>query len=328
MADGSSQPGTPIHANDGPLITASSTPLLDGALKRADALERGSESQKATQALSSTAQADRAVLMDISQDLAADQSLPQVSLTGSGQPEMDQLPRAITPRPEPITAPAPPQLRPAEKPPAARAVHLEPSRTASRASTAGPGPGNGIVGKSSVPGPSSSAPSRELVGPPVLADRAQAPASEPRIPPPSPPRSPARPVDDAIAFAVSEPRLCRKILGFGAFEPLEESQLRAGQALLVYCELTGLRYQTREKTHVSRLASRAELHSKDGARVWEQSFGEAEDECRSRRRDNFVGCRLTLPESLLPGDYRLKLIQTDLVARQSASAELPLTIVR
>jgi len=133
---------------------------------------------------------------------------------------------------------------------------------------------------------------------------------------------------DRVPFAIGEPRLCRKIHGFGSFDPMEDQGVKAGRPVLVYCELVGLRYQTQEKAYISRLSSKVELSTKDGNRVWEQSLGEVEDVCRSRRRDNYLGCRLNLPESLAPGEYRLKLIQTDLVARETASAEVPLSIVR
>jgi hypothetical protein len=66
----------------------------------------------------------------------------------------------------------------------------------------------------------------------------------------------------------------------------------------------------------------------DGKVQWEQSLGETEDQCRSRRRDNYVNYRVTLPSTLPAGDYRLRLIQTDLVGKRTASSELSLTIPR
>ncbi len=142
-------------------------------------------------------------------------------------------------------------------------------------------------------------------------------------------RSAVLALEDREPLTVSEPRLCRKVNGFGSFEPLPAGALRAGQAVLIYCELCGLRYQDRDASYVTRLASRAELiASKDGTRVWEQSLGEAEDQCRSRRHDNYANYRITLPATLPAGDYRLRLTQTDLIANRSASSELPLTITR
>ena len=84
-----------------------------------------------------------------------------------------------------------------------------------------------------------------------------------------------------------------------------------------------------DQSFVSRLSSRVELVSaKDGAKAWEQSLGEAEDRCQSRRRDFYVNYRISIPATVAPGDYRLRLTQTDLLAHQTASAEVPVTIAK
>ena len=142
-------------------------------------------------------------------------------------------------------------------------------------------------------------------------------------------RSAVLALEDRVPLGVSELRLCRKVNGFGSFEPLPGSTLRPGQPFLIYCELTGLRYQPRDSSFVSRMSSRVELiATKDGNKVWEQSLGDVVDECRSRRRDNFVNYRISLPNTLPIGEYRLRLTQTDLVANRSASSELGLTLVQ
>ncbi len=142
-------------------------------------------------------------------------------------------------------------------------------------------------------------------------------------------RSAVLALEDRVPLGITELRLCRKVLGFGAFEPLDCSGLKAGQAVLIYCELTGLRYHSHDASYVSRLSSRVELvRAKDGTRVWEQPLGEAEDQCRSKRRDFYVNYRINLPRAVSPGDYRLRLTQTDLLAQQSTSCELPLTVIR
>ncbi len=136
-------------------------------------------------------------------------------------------------------------------------------------------------------------------------------------------------LEDRVPLGVSDLRLCRKVSGFGSFEPLPAPDLKTGRPFLVYCELTGLRYQARDTSFVSRLSSRVELISaRDGAKVWEQSLGKAEDRCHSRRRDNYASYRITLPQTLPAGDYRLRLTQTDLVANHSASSELAVNVTR
>jgi hypothetical protein len=136
-------------------------------------------------------------------------------------------------------------------------------------------------------------------------------------------------LEDRAPLAVAHLKLCRKVIGFGAFEPMQRSELKTGQPAVLYCEMTGIRYETKHALFVSRLYSRVELLSvKDNTRVWEQALGEAEDRCRNRRRDYYVNYRICLPATVAPGKYRLRLNQTDLVARQTASADLAVTIIQ
>jgi hypothetical protein len=74
------------------------------------------------------------------------------------------------------------------------------------------------------------------------------------------------------------------------------------------------------------LAAHVEVRSaKDGKSVWKQALGTAEDLCR-RRRDYFVNYRITLPATLPPGHFELRLTQTDLVSDRSATLSIPLTV--
>src|SRR5262249_49606548 len=107
-----------------------------------------------------------------------------------------------------------------------------------------------------------------------------------------------------------------------------DSHVKAGQRLLVYCELTGMQYEEKCSEFVSRLASRIEIASvANGTTVWMQELGPAEDVCGSRRHDFYVNYRVDLPSSLPTGLYSLRLIQNDLVGQRSASAEIPVEIV-
>jgi hypothetical protein len=122
--------------------------------------------------------------------------------------------------------------------------------------------------------------------------------------------------------------LCRKVLGFGSFEALADTRVKAGQRLLVYCEMTGMQYEEKHSEFVSRLSSRIEITSiTNGTIVWMHELGPAGDVCGSRRRDFYVNYRVDLPSSLRSGLYSLRLTQNDLVAQRSTSAEIPLEIV-
>src|SRR5262249_20686604 len=116
---------------------------------------------------------------------------------------------------------------------------------------------------------------------------------------------------------------------FGSYDPIDESALEAGQRVIVYCELTGLRYESKGPAFISRLSSRIELRAAGSTEIaWEQELGSPEDGCRRRRRDYYVNYLIELPHSVGPGAYTLRLIQTDRVADCSASKEIPCKIVR
>jgi hypothetical protein len=130
-----------------------------------------------------------------------------------------------------------------------------------------------------------------------------------------------------VPLAISELRLCRRVLGFGSFEPWNDTSVKSGQRLLIYCEMTGVQYEPKDGAFLSRLSSRIEISAAGGGPVqWSHELGPAEDLCRRRRHDYYVNYRVDLPLSLAPGPYRLRLIQTDLVANKTTSAEIRLVV--
>jgi hypothetical protein len=134
--------------------------------------------------------------------------------------------------------------------------------------------------------------------------------------------------DPADPLAVGKLCLCRKIVGFGSYEPWTESRIKAGQQVLLYCEMTGVRYEANDASFVSRLSSKIEIGLVgNGVSQWVLEFGPEEDVCASRRHDVFVTYKFSVPPGLPPGAYRLRLTQNDLIANRSTAAEIPLVIV-
>jgi hypothetical protein len=124
-------------------------------------------------------------------------------------------------------------------------------------------------------------------------------------------------------------RLCSKVGGFGAVEPVNPDALKPGQLVGVYWEMSGVEYRAQGDVFVSRLAAHLELRSgPDGPVVWEQALGTAQDVCPRRRRDYYASYPIDLPRTLEPGPYRLRLTQTDLIGNRVASREVSVTIVR
>ena len=127
-------------------------------------------------------------------------------------------------------------------------------------------------------------------------------------------------------LGISDLRLCRKVFGFGSFEPLADERVKVGQRLLVYCELTGMQYEARDAGFVSRISSRVEVKPARGGSPLGARARRRRGLCRRRRRDYYVNYRVDLPKTLGPGSYRLRFLQTDLVAGSSTTTEIPLEI--
>jgi hypothetical protein len=166
--------------------------------------------------------------------------------------------------------------------------------------------------------------------PKAVALLAPAPAAEPGLKADAEPEASAPPPrEEPPAFAINALQLCRNIQGFGAYETMDAQSLKAGRPVLIYCEPAGLRYERDGDAYVARVSTRVELiDPRDGSKVWDVAGDPVEDRCQSRRRDAFVGTRLNLPESIAPGAYTIRLIQTDDLAQQSATAEVAVTIGR
>jgi hypothetical protein len=133
---------------------------------------------------------------------------------------------------------------------------------------------------------------------------------------------------EALApLRISDLRVCRKVVGYGHFETLDAASIRAGQPVIVYCEMTGLKYNPAPRGFRSQLASKIELYARGSDRpAWSQDLGTAEDLCRHRRRDYYVNYRLTFPASLPAGPYELKLSQTDLNDDRTVSSSLEVEV--
>jgi hypothetical protein len=134
-------------------------------------------------------------------------------------------------------------------------------------------------------------------------------------------------LEDRSPLQITELQLCRKVKRFGDFEPLEPAACRAGRAVILYCEMAGVRYAPEGDVQRSRLASRVEIVAAGGSDpLWTHSLGTADDVCRQRRRDFYVNYRITLPDGLAPGSYELRLLQEDQVAGQTTSRGMALVI--
>ncbi|AMV40113.1 hypothetical protein [Planctomyces sp. SH-PL62] len=289
-------------------LTPAPTPLLDAALRRADAAE----------------EAERRAL--------------QAALAPEPEPEPEPAtiaPTAPEPRPESEPEPAAPTIQPVPAPEKDDFEH-EPKRdpaVAPAVLTLGANAEGKVLDASHAESAAdSSQPTTAPAEPATEPEPAPLPVPDPAPAPPetSPATTSAESAESAEpeGLSINAVRLCRKIHGFGSFEPMNANALKAGRSALVYCELGGLEYRPDGEEFVSQVETRVELvRDEDDAKVWEV-VGKAEDRCRARRRDSYVGTLITLPESVAPGAYTLRLSQADATSGKAAAAEIAVTIAQ
>lgn len=162
-------------------------------------------------------------------------------------------------------------------------------------------------------------PSEPLSPPQPVAPLAPAPEARSEAPPQTAPSAPVPPVSLAPpSLEITELAFCRKVEGFGAFEPAAPDAMHAGRSLGLYWEVAGLKSEQVDGWHRTRVGCILEILPASGAEpVWRQALDDAEDRCRRERRDFFINTRLTLPDTLAPGDYFLRLTLRDLQAGAS-----------
>ena len=128
-------------------------------------------------------------------------------------------------------------------------------------------------------------------------------------------------------FDIADLRICRRVYGFGRTEPISGESLAPGQMVLLYCELEGVREEAEPGGVRSQISSSVAILAANGDEpLWRFDLGSAEDHCQRHRRDFFVNYRVTIPENLAPGNYRIRLAQKDLVADRSAERTVTFTL--
>jgi hypothetical protein len=117
--------------------------------------------------------------------------------------------------------------------------------------------------------------------------------------------------------------LCTRVSTFGVYDEMDVAALPAFHAnrAIVYCEIKNF-YSERlpnESYRVS-LSSRLELLTPDGKSLWTHDEPDIEDVSRQRREDFFLAQLVTLPATLSPGEYVLKVTIEDRTAAKANEA--------
>lgn len=130
-------------------------------------------------------------------------------------------------------------------------------------------------------------------------------------------------------LAVPTLALCKRVDGFGTYEPFDPATFPAGRAsdAIIYAEVANFSSQKLDgKRWQTTLTQTATLYRDTGVPVLNDKTVEFIDHSRNRRNDFFVVKLLKLPPTLLPGKYVLKVTIVDKQSSRMAEASMNLTI--
>jgi hypothetical protein len=145
--------------------------------------------------------------------------------------------------------------------------------------------------------------------------------------PPKPAAPASEPVPEEPVLEIVELRLCRKVNGFGSYEPADPDACKAGQLVFLYCEMEGVQARSEGDLYRYQLKSTVEVLPETVDKpLWSQALGTADDVCHRRRRDYYLHGRFQLPDNLAPGRYRLRLVQRDQIADRETARAIAITI--
>jgi hypothetical protein len=123
--------------------------------------------------------------------------------------------------------------------------------------------------------------------------------------------------------------LCRRVEGFGKYDPITPPRFPAGREnkVIVYCEVENFLSQLNDNQQwETRLTQQVTIFSDSGQMVWNDKQRPITDQCRKRRHDFYAYEVLRLPPDLTIGRYLLKVTITDENAGKVAEETVPVSI--
>lgn len=129
------------------------------------------------------------------------------------------------------------------------------------------------------------------------------------------------------SLAVVNPTFCKRVYGYGAYEPYDQARFTAGQKVTLYVEVENFTSERTDRGYRSALATGYRVVDDAGHRVDGGDLPVVEDECLSRRRDFHIQYGVTLPRAIYPGKYQMELTLTDQVGHKIGLNALPFEIV-
>lgn len=138
-----------------------------------------------------------------------------------------------------------------------------------------------------------------------------------------------------MPMRIGDVALCRRVDGYGLYEPLAGTNLLAGRAhrMIVYTEVEGFGHRERRSADEApgrwavEVSEELNLYHADGTLAWRMPEQTLVEISRKRRRDFYLVQEITLPRTLTVGRYDLKVIVRDKATGAVDERLVPLRVV-
>ena len=128
-------------------------------------------------------------------------------------------------------------------------------------------------------------------------------------------------------LAVTTVAVCRRVDGFGRYDPILPAYIPIGRQVIVYCEVDNFEPRPMPSNQwETRLTQQVSLDGPDGSVAWSDTPRAVTDVCRSKRSDFFAYERLVLPPSVSAGQYTLRVTVTDRNANKVGESSMPVSV--
>lgn len=140
---------------------------------------------------------------------------------------------------------------------------------------------------------------------------------------------PAEKVQEASdSLRVLNLAFCTEVESFGVIKRFPEYRFRAGEQVLLYCELEDFVSRSTDDGFETLLGGKYEILNEAGQVVQELPLPRDVDHCRNLRRDFYIAYRLDLPQEIDSGFYQLRLTIDDVHGQQFGQATIDFVLIR
>ncbi|MEM9825754.1 MAG: hypothetical protein AAF958_04155 [Planctomycetota bacterium] len=130
------------------------------------------------------------------------------------------------------------------------------------------------------------------------------------------------------SLEVNSLAFCTEILSFGQITPFRGNRFKAGQQVILYCEVDNFHSKKSADGYQTNLQGTYEVFDENNKKVAEQLMPADQQTSAAPLRDYFIAYKMNLPTTLTPGTYRLQLTMEDVEAKKYGQASIPLQIAR